>query len=352
MKYSKRKFIQKERKLIIFSFLFWFVQWALWLVMEPEVIKKSNEFIVHSVQYFTPILLTILLGLYLQRRNTQKPTSATYVLIVILLSIVCSILWIIQTRLILYLLWSVLYDKAVNHHLLEAIWNRSFPFFVWSALVLSLKYYEAYKIQKNNAEKAFILAQNSQLEMLRYQLNPHFLFNTLSSLRALIRNKDNKTAENMVTKISEFLKYSLLEGENNKVPLAKEIKTINHYFDIEKVRFGDQLIVDYNIDPRSENYPVPVFIIHPLIENAVKHGMKTSKGPLHISLQAKMLNDTLIIEIINSGQWIEQNINDDSTHTGLENTRKRLKLAYSDNHKLEIVKKEEFVQIIIEIYKP
>jgi len=186
--------------------------------------------------------------------------------------------------------------------------------------------------------------------MLRYQLNPHFLFNTLSSLRALIRRKDNDIAEEMVTKISEFLKYSLLEGEDSKVPLSREIKTINHYFDIEKVRFGNQLIIEYNIDPQTENFLIPVFLIHPLIENAVKHGMKTSPSPLKISLTTKMKDKNLWIEITNSGKWIERDPVDDTARTGLQNTQKRLILAYPKDHMIEIVKNEDSVCIRIIIH--
>jgi sensor histidine kinase YesM len=231
-------------------------------------------------------------------------------------------------------------------------WTNQFfcvyPFIAWNAVYLGFKIYEQLLIQKQNAEKAASLAQSAQLEMLRYQLNPHFIFNTLSSLRALIRKKENDIAEEMVTKIAEFLKYSLLEGEAGKVPLSREIKTINHYFDIEKVRFKDQLLIEYHIDPLSENFLIPVFLIHPLIENAVKHGMKTSPSPQRISLKTQMTDNKLSIEIINSGIWIEQDP-DDSKRTGLQNTRKRLELAYPNNHAFEIIKTNYSVGIKITI---
>jgi LytS/YehU family sensor histidine kinase len=265
----------------------------------------------------------------------------------IILSILFGIIWVIEQQIIIYILWGKKYYQAINHDLLRVIWIKSYPFIAWSSIYYGFNISNELIVQKQKVNKAKSLAQSAQLEMLRYQLNPHFLFNTLSSLRALIQKKDNETAEGVVTKISEFLKYSLLEGENNKVPLAKEIKTINHYFDIEKIRFGEQLEIEYNIDLETEKFYIPVFLIHPIIENAVKHGMKTSSAPLTISVYTKMVNNNLLIEILNTGRWIERKVKDEISGTGLQNTRKRLQLAYPNEHTFLIIKKEDSVCVRI-----
>jgi len=343
----KSKITKKSIVFLILNLLFWFIHWLIYLI-----IGYSRQLDVHlsylTAQYVVPFFSVYFLRYFYNKYKIHRLHVAWIILTVFLTSIFCGFLFWIG-------MGSLNFMHTGTFHLgkffsdIEPIWKSSYMFATWSAIFIGFKIFEDYTAQKQNAEKAASLAKQAQLEMLRYQLNPHFLFNTLSSLRALIRNKENNVAENMVTKISEFLKYSLLEGDANKVALSKEIKTIHHYFDIEKVRFGDQLEIEYSIDPETEEYSIPVFLIHPLIENAVKHGMKTSPSPLKITIETKVKNETLVIAVTNTGKWIEKENGDDSAGTGLQNTQKRLELAYPDNHHLEIIKNENSVQIRITI---
>jgi two-component system, LytTR family, sensor kinase len=187
------------------------------------------------------------------------------------------------------------------------------------------------------------------LQMLRYQLNPHFLFNALNSIRALIEEDKNK-AKSMITELSEFLRYSLISKNYKNVPLREELKAIEHYFKIEKKRFEDKLQVVFNVDERAEDFPVLSFLVHPLVENAVKFGMQTSKMPLEINLYAEIENDGLVLEISNSGKWVENNSQDhNGTGTGLKNIQERLENAFPNKHSFEINKMENLVSIIIKI---
>lgn len=338
--------------------LFWFLQFAFWvsnMILDTIVIpvKLDGKLIFHQFYNFTlAFLVSLLLRFFYKKLKVSNLEPLYIISILAISSITFGVIW----KTLFYSIAGVVTGEFMAHikYFGEIFWANIFsavyPFITWSSFYLGYKIYEEYIIQKENAERSASLAQTAQLEMLRYQLNPHFLFNTLSSLRALIRRKDNDIAEEMVTKISEFLKYSLLEGEESKVPLAREVKTINHYFDIEKVRFGNQLEIEYNIDPLTEKFPIPVFLIHPLIENAVKHGMKTSPPPLKISLKTELKDNALGISITNSGEWIERERNDDTVRTGLQNTQKRLELAYPKSHTFEIIRTEKSVQILITIY--
>jgi len=351
---SLMKTIENKKRRSLFwqlQFVFWFSHWLIWAFLNPRTFSSPEVFIENILQYIFPFLLSLCLRFVYKRFNVQRMNLVPMIAIVTTLSVICGFLWVAQQQFLTFLFWGEIFIKTFSLNLFKSMFYVSYTFAAWSAIYLGFKVYEDYTVQKSNAEKSDTLAQRAQLEMLRYQLNPHFLFNSLSSLRALIRKKDNDTAEEMVTKISEFLKYSLLEGEDSKVPLSREIKTINHYFDIEKVRFGDQLIIEYNIDPLTEKYPIPVFLIHPLVENAVKHGMKTSPFPLRISIKTEILLSNLSIEIVNSGRWIELEAHDISTRTGLQNTKKRLELAYPNNHTFEIIKSDNsvFIRITINI---
>ena len=150
--------------------------------------------------------------------------------------------------------------------------------------------------------------------------------------------------------LSEFLRYSLLSKNYKNVPLKEELKAIEHYFKIEKKRFEEKLQVTFNIDDKSEEFPVLSFLVHPLVENAVKFGMQTSKMPLQINLNSKVEKDALIIEVQNSGKWVEHNSqNSNGTGTGLKNVRERLENAFPENYNFDIKKSENQVSVIIKI---
>ena len=153
------------------------------------------------------------------------------------------------------------------------------PLISWSVLYFGIKFFLEWDLQKDKAEKAIALAQSAQLQMLRYQLNPHFLFNSLNSVRALIaENKD--TAKHMITELSEFLRYSLLSRNYSDVPLQDELDALKHYLAIQKKRYEDKLEVSFHIEPEVKEFPILCFLLHPLVENAVKYGMQTSPLPL------------------------------------------------------------------------
>ncbi len=222
----------------------------------------------------------------------------------------------------------------------------------WSLFYFGIKFWFAWSLEKERAEKADLLAQSAQLQMLRYQINPHFLFNSFSSLRALIRT-DKEKAEEMITKLSEFYRYSLTTRDSKEVPLIEEIDAINYYFEIEKIRFGNKIEFEIDVDPLAEEYPIPGFLIHPVIENAIKYGMKTSNQPLRVTLKADVEKGRLKICISNTGKWFsqEKDPKEHGTGTGLANIRSRLEYSYPGNHKFEIVEDEGQVKVIIEIKK-
>jgi len=189
--------------------------------------------------------------------------------------------------------------------------------------------------------------------MPRYQLNPHFLFNALNSIRALV-DEDEGRAREMVTELSEFLRYSLHSKSFADVPLKDEIEAIRHYFSIQKKRYEDKLTVNYTIAPQAEDYPVLSFLIHPLVENAVKYGMQTSAMPLKITLQAEVTEGDLKLEICNTGEWVEpaaeMESNSQGTGTGLENVRQRLDNAFPNRYDFKICEEEGMVCIRLTIF--
>ena len=230
------------------------------------------------------------------------------------------------------------------------ITSASLLLFFWSAVYLLAKFWEAWQSQTINAENSYLLAQNAKLQMLQYQLNPHFLFNALSSIRALIRSSP-KTAENVISKLSEFLRYLLINRDLQEVPLKNEIEVAKHYLSIEKLRYNDNLQFHFTIDTLAEDFPVSTYLIQPILENAVKFGMETSNKPLVLKMVADVSGNTLQLEISNTGKWIKPKSGHrkQGTSTGLDNIRQRLNTLYPGQHNFNTFEKNGHVCVQITI---
>jgi hypothetical protein len=155
----------------------------------------------------------------------------------------------------------------------------------WSGLYFGIKYYQQLQDQTEQTLKATATAHQAQLKMLRYQLNPHFLFNTLNAISTLILDGANETANLAVSRLSDFLRYTLDNDPMKRVTLGSELGAIDLYLQIEKVRFGDRLIIEKDIEPRALDALVPSLILQPLIENAIKYAItpREDGGTIRIS---------------------------------------------------------------------
>ena len=154
----------------------------------------------------------------------------------------------------------------------------------------------------------------------------------------------------MINELSDFLRYSLLFDNKAFKPLEHEIEALDNYFSIQKKRFQDKLVVEFNIDQQTKSLPVLSFFMQPFVENAIKFGMKTSEMPLKISIDSKIINGQLVILISNTGKWVEPDKPDEDnlfytgTGMGLENIYKRMEIAYPGSYEINFHKNEGFVQ--------
>lgn len=177
----------------------------------------------------------------------------------------------------------------------------SFPIFLgWSALYFGIKSWRDWLQEKDQTEQAIEEAQHAQLQMLRYQLNPHFLFNALNSVRALV-DEDARKAKTLITDLSEFLRYSLMSRNKPTVTLKEEVEAIRLYLAVEQIRYEDKLQVDFDIDPRTEEIPVPSFLVHPIVEYALRSGMQNSALPVCIKISSQLIDSVLRISVLHSG---------------------------------------------------
>jgi len=338
--------------------LFWKLQISGWILLLAiyltlyyrDRLENTEAIIGLTITYFSGFLITSLLRKFYKFVGYQNRSIKIISLIAIIGTVATANLWFwIDTALSHLALGNVeAFNTLTFNRYLSWIWSNSFVVFLWSALYFSIKLWNEWLEEKSRAEKADALAHKAQLQMLRYQLNPHFLFNSLNSIRALVEEDKNR-ARSMITDLSEFLRYSLINKNLTDVPLSQELEVMKHYFAIEKTRFEEKLEVTFQIDPEAENILVPSFLIHPIIENAIKYGMKTSTLPLLISIKAKLIKETLCLEICNSGKWLESEANNSSTGTGLNNVKQRLLNAYPQNHSFEVIKENSNVCVKIKI---
>jgi signal transduction histidine kinase len=251
------------------------------------------------------------------------------------------------------LIWRLLVSFAYLRYLPEQFWARSvidyfggtvqatYLMASWVGAYFGVRYYESMQLQREAALRASALAQEAQLKMLRYQLNPHFLFNTLNAISTLILDRRNSTANSAVTGLSEFLRYTLDQDPMKRVTVAQEIDALNLYLDIEKLRFGPRLTLVYRIEPAAMQALIPSLVLQPLIENAIKYAVAPSEqgGTIVIegTLTGTLPSQELHLTVSDDGPGIV-----DATRlangrgVGIRNTRERLQVLYGERGRIDI----------------
>jgi len=203
---------------------------------------------------------------------------------------------------------------------------------VWSALYFGIKYYLLSQEEKQRYLKAISMAQEAQLKMLRYQLNPHFLFNTLNAISTLILDKDTELANGMVMKLSRFLRYSLDNDPMQQITVSEEVESLKLYLDIEEVRFGERLTLHFGISEDAQAALMPSLLLQPLVENSIKYAVSRSINGGSIAVSAGVENNCLQLTVADDGPGLDlrQGRLPKGGGVGLANTRERLAQIYGD----------------------
>jgi hypothetical protein len=212
----------------------------------------------------------------------------------------------------------------------------------WSSLYFAIKYYRVFQDMRESALKSAAMAHEAQLKMLRYQLNPHFLFNTLNAISTLILEKDNELANRMVTRLSSFLRYSLDNDPMQKITLQQELAALQLYLDIEKVRFEERLNLELDISAEAEQAMIPSLLLQPLIENAIKYGIARAEQGGTLRVAAKVFAGDLLIQLSDDGPGCQLDHGEipEAKGVGLRNTRERLAELYGHQHGFRLSKTE------------
>jgi two-component system LytT family sensor kinase len=212
----------------------------------------------------------------------------------------------------------------------------------WTALYYGINYFLLLEDQIRLRERLESQASSAQLAMLRYQLNPHFLFNTLNSISTLVLLKQTERANAMLARLSSFLRYTLANEPTAKVTLAQEVETLKLYLEIEKMRFEDRLRPHFRIEPETIGARLPSLLLQPLIENAIKYAVTPSESGADIWISAAREGQAVRIEVADNGNGDGAELAaSPSTGVGLANIRDRLSQAYGASHRFQTRQNEK-----------
>jgi len=221
---------------------------------------------------------------------------------------------------------------------------------ILSSSLISL-YYERYQNEMLKASKLDAQLSNAKLQALKMQLHPHFLFNTLHSITALILKNENRDAVKMVNRLSELLRLTLDNIETQVLTLEDELEFTRRYLEIERIRFHDRLAVEWDIDPQALIARVPNLILQPLVENAMRHAVDANSGTSRIQIVARLQNDQVLMEVRDDGKDLKKiSGQNGAAGLGLKNTRARLSELYGGDYSFSLSRRENewtVAQIVI-----
>ncbi len=348
--YNKYKYFFNMLAVLVLVIIVRILDWLAWV--SPSYPNRIQMILYEHLFQFITFLLIIIMLIYSYRWALKSKKRYRLYAVIVLYALfgpiffLCVVTWLemlFHMKGILPIDFNLLAKYSPGASLV--ILFLSSAFYLTRLIQLSGK-------QKETAHKAETLAKDVQLKMLRYQINPHFLFNVLNSIYTLI-DENTAKAKKLVIDMSEYYRYTL-NKQQQTVSIEREIESILKYLEIQKIRFEEEFQYDISVDEEAKQILIPTFLIHLLVENSVKYGTKTEKQKLIINLTVRILEDTLVIRVSNTGklqnatQNSERNV--DGTGNGIENLKYRLGLYYNDNFTFSLKEENGFVIAAIEIH--
>ena len=334
------------------------VYWLIWLIIglaQSLLITFSSDISVSasfSDGFFSAVIFAVIavaLWFPVNQFNTSRNSLLMAIFNHLIMAIIALGIWVFLTK---FLVLAFFQDNDPY----KSFWENSIYYrlgagaFMYAVVILT--YYLMISIdniaEKNIREaKLENMLKETELMMLRSQINPHFLFNSLNSISSLTIS-DAERAREMVIKLSDFMRYALSRKDDRTVILQTELENLRLYLDIEKIRFGERLVLEENVQDECLVVRVPNMILQPLYENAIKHGVYESADVVKIKLSAKRVNGAITISI--SNDFDPESIPPGGTGTGLNNVRRRLELYYGNRAWLKTIKEDSV--FTAELYIP
>ena len=340
--------------------IFWLLQFGGWGTMHlfPMLVMKevSSEFLVFNFVAGTLIAVVATTPLrYYLRKHIQFNSFGWKEVARIGVAILMGSLFLALGSFLVGFLYAKLVPvedpfvemvlKTYNSFWLLVV-NSIFLVFIWVACYLVIKL--LLKLNSSRLERLELNAnlKQARLDTLKGQINPHFMFNSLNNIRGLML-EDVESARDMLTKLSEMLRYSLTRSDTDAIRLEEELEMVDHYIDLSKIQFEDRLNYTREIQPGTLAVPIPPMIVQLLVENAVKHGIANSKEGGNVLVLCRLDDPFLVIEVRNTGTL---RLSPGSTQLGLKNIRQRLRLLFGDRASFSL--KQEGEEVLAQIKIP
>ena len=289
--------------------------WYIWALMTPVVLWVAKQY---------PI----------SRETWKKYIPSIYLpLMLILLAIHATI------NLILFRMVGL--HDTMNYTLLQVHFTsrmhvNAMAFWTLLGFYYAFDYYRKYQLREQQAALLELQLAQANLRALKMQLNPHFLFNTLHSVSALVRKNENASAIKMLGRLGEFLRLTLENQGTQRIPLNEELNFLERYLEIEKIRFQERLQVETEIDTRLLEHDVPNLILQPIVENAIHHGIAPHSQAGQIIIRAFQENSKLVLEVQDDGPGLKD-IDGAREGVGLSNTQERLERLYGHDQNIQLI---------------
>ncbi|MBK3516654.1 sensor histidine kinase [Carboxylicivirga marina] len=341
--------IVSELRILKLYALVWLIVCAVHATLNVIIYELPLEPAIIDSLTFTVLMfflgLSIWFPIFYGDRTKGKLSVAIQILVV---GSIIVFLWLFLGYQFLELIFSVeiiteLFDR--NALIIRATVG-GLIFMIFVMIYYMLIFYNELEEKNRQHETMNRLLRETELNALKSQLNPHFLFNSLNSVSSLTITEPD-AARTMINKLSEFMRYSLKKNEDALLPLRDELKNIARYLEIEKVRFGDRLLCELEIPNECKDKKVPVLILQPLFENAVKHGVYESIEPVNIRTYCRLIDNELELSIINN--YEDDNVQRKGAGVGLDNVRNRLHLIYNRSDLLTINKENHYFEVLIRL---
>ena len=325
------------------NLLYWLFQISGWgFIIFIGILNASQNNQISISKTITNSMIILLLGLgtthlyraYILRHQWLNLKIISVIPRIIIGSILAGFTLLILTQLISFFIDDTPLEKVIT--LIKVIQNLTGQFitiFIWSILYFAYHFFERSRNQEISNLQLEAAKQKAELSSLKSQMNPHFMFNSLNNIRALI-DENPSIAKKSINELSNLLRASLNTKKLNLILFKDELKLVEDYLSLEKIRFEKRLTIKFNISKESLSHLVPPMLVQTLVENGIKHGISKLKNGGEIIISSSIKNDVLIILIINDGEFNPSNKN--SNGTGLNNSRKRIELLYSSKSSLVI----------------
>jgi len=333
-----KKFNKKFAFYTALIWLFWIIFYAFLFSFNVNVDFILALFI--SFYTYVPyILLSILIWLICKKIAFSRFPILIFISIHFILSLLFSVIWLVM----IYGFWFLAEGKQIfstleqnNSYSATSIigWQYIFGILIYFIIIgvyYTIIYYQQFKEKALKEAEMKLLTRDAELKALKMQINPHFLFNSLNSINALV-TKNPKLARRMIELLSDLFRISLDIKDKILLPLKDELEFAHKFLEIERIRFSDRLKIMEEIDPSLLNKKFPALLLQPLLENCIKHGITKKRGTCSISLKIKKENSKRISCIISNTINKPITAFGQQKGNGLDNIKQRLQLLYNDNY--------------------